>query len=58
MIEFDKALSDFLDSNQCDDEVYARLYEAVRFAFTAGWNAAMASDGKKVIDMVKTLENP
>ena len=45
--EFDKALSDFLDSNQCD-EIYARFFEAVRSAFAAGWKAAMASDLKKV----------
>ena len=42
-IEFDKALSEFLD-----DEEYERvndaLFELIQAAFTAGWKAALGSD--------------
>ena len=39
-IEFDKALSDFLDA----------LFALIRSAFAAGWRAAMDSDLKTVLD--------
>ena len=42
-LEFDKALSDFLDDDRCEKTNEA-VFELVRSAFTAGWNAAMGSD--------------
>ena len=51
-IEFDKALSDFLD-----DEQYERTSEAmfslIRAAFIAGWKAALGSDIGKIVNMNK-----
>ena len=49
-LEFDKALSDFLDDDVCETANEA-LYSLIRSAFTAGWKAAMASDLKRVIDL-------
>lgn len=51
-LEFDKALSNFLDDSECEraNEV---LFALIRGAFTAGWKAAMGSDLKKVMDLGK-----
>lgn len=38
-LEFDKALSDFLDDEECE-QVNETVYGLVRTAFTAGWKAA------------------
>ena len=48
-IEFDKALSDFLDDNECETASEA-VYNLIRVAFTAGWKAAMKSDLKEVVN--------
>ena len=51
-IEFDKALSEFLD-----DEQYERtndaIFELVQAAFIAGWKAALGSDIGKVMKIEK-----
>lgn len=47
-IEFDKALSDFLDDEECEAASEA-VYHLIRAAFAAGWNAAMESDLKEVV---------
>ena len=51
-IEFDKALSEFLD-----DEQYERtndaLFKLMQAAFTAGWKAALGSDIGKVMKIDK-----
>lgn len=49
-LEFDKALSDFLDDSQCE-QVNEALFSLIRGAFTAGWKAAMCSDLKKVMNL-------
>ena len=49
-LEFDKALSDFLDDSQCE-QVNEALFSLIRGAFTAGWKAAMGSDLKMVMDL-------
>ena len=38
-LEFDKALSDFLDDEQCETSSEA-IYQLIRGAFAAGWKAA------------------
>ncbi len=48
-IEFDKALSDFLDDDECE-RVNDALFALIRSAFAAGWRAAMDSDLKTVLD--------
>ncbi len=47
--EFDKALSDFLDDEECERDSEA-IYQLIRAAFTAGWKAAMGSDLKGVVE--------
>ncbi len=47
-IEFDKALSDFLDDDTCERTNQA-VFDLVRSAFTAGWKAAMGSDLKQML---------
>ena len=37
--EFDQALSDFLDDDKCED-IRETIFQMVRTAFAAGWNAA------------------
>ena len=49
-IEFDEALSNFLDDDECE-KVNEALFGLVRAAFTAGWRAAMGSDLKKVMKL-------
>ena len=49
-IEFDLALSEFLDDDQCEKTNEA-LFELVRSAFAAGWKAARGSDLKQVLDV-------
>ena len=49
-IEFDKALSDFLDDEECE-QVNEAMFQLMRAAFTAGWKAAMGSDLKKIMDI-------
>lgn len=51
-IEFDQALSKFLDDNQYE-RINESVFELVRAAFTAGWKAAMGSDLKGVMDIEK-----
>lgn len=50
-IEFDKALSDFLDSDECE-KLNETVFQLVRAAFAAGWRAAMGSDLKKLMDNI------
>ena len=42
-VEFDKALSDFLDDEECE-KVNETVYGLIRAAFAAGWKAALGSD--------------
>ena len=49
-LEFDKALSDFLDDDECEAAGEA-IYGLIRTAFAAGWHAAMGSDLKKVVEI-------
>lgn len=51
-IEFDQALSKFLDDDRCE-KVSESVFELIRAAFTAGWKAAMGSDLKKVMSIEK-----
>lgn len=51
-IEFDQALSKFLDEDCCE-KVNETVFELVRGAFTAGWKAAMGSDIGKVMGIEK-----
>lgn len=51
-IEFDQALSKFLDEERCEKTNEA-MFELVRAAFTAGWKAAIGSDIGKVMDIEK-----
>ena len=51
-IEFDKALSDFLDDDRYEQTNDA-LFELIRAAFTAGWKAALGSDIGKVMNIDK-----
>lgn len=48
MNELDKALADFLDDEQCETTSEA-IYQLIRAAFMAGWEAAMGSDIGKVM---------
>lgn len=52
MNELDKALADFLDDDQCETTSEA-IYQLIRSAFAAGWNAALGSDIGKVLDIEK-----
>ena len=47
-IEFDKALSDFLDDEEYE-KVNEAMFQLIRAAFTAGWKAALGSDLKKIM---------
>lgn len=47
-IEFDQALSKFLDEDRCE-EANEAVFELIRAAFTAGWKAALGSDIGKVM---------
>jgi len=49
-IEFDQALSNFLDDSECEI-VNQALFDLVRGAFTAGWKAAMGSDLKGIMQL-------
>ena len=49
-IEFDKALSDFLDDEKCET-INEAVFQLVRAAFAAGWRAAMGSDMKRLMDI-------
>ena len=49
-IEFDKALSDFLDDEECE-KINEAVFQLIRAAFTAGWKAALGSDLKKIMDI-------
>ena len=51
-IEFDQALSNFLDDNKCVI-VWEVVFELVREAFTAGWKAALGSDIGKIMKIEK-----
>ena len=51
-IEFDKALSDFLDDEECE-QINEAVFQLIRAAFTAGWKAALGSDIGKVISINK-----
>ena len=51
-IEFDQALSQFLDDQTCE-KVSESVFELVRAAFTAGWKAALGSDIGKVMRIDK-----
>ena len=50
-IEFDKALSDFLDDDECEI-INEAVFQLVQAAFAAGWKAAMAMkpDLKRFMD--------
>ena len=47
-IEFDKALSDFLDDEKCE-KINETVFQLICAAFTAGWKAALSSDIGKVV---------
>ena len=49
-MEFDRALSNFLEQEGCELAGEA-LFQLVRMAFTAGWNAALGSDLKQVVSI-------
>lgn len=49
-VEFDQALSNFLEQEGCEQAGEA-LFQLVRMSFTAGWNAALGSDLKQVVDV-------
>lgn len=51
-IEFDKALSDFLDDEECE-QVNEAMFQLMRAAFTAGWKAALDSDLGRIVKMSK-----
>ncbi len=51
-IEFDEALSKYLDEARCE-QMHESMFELVRSAFTSGWQAAMGSDLKGVMDICK-----
>ena len=50
--EFDKALADFLDDDQCEQTSEA-IYQLIRAAFSAGWRAAMGLDNGGVMTIGK-----
>lgn len=49
-VEFDRALSSFLDQEGCEQAGEA-LFQLVKAAFAAGWEAALGSDLKQVVDV-------
>ena len=49
-MEFDQAFSKFLDDDQYEKTSDA-LFELIRAAFAAGWEAAMNSNLKKFMDV-------
>ena len=51
-LEFDKALSKFLDDEQCEKTSEA-MFSLIQAAFTAGWKAALSSDIGKVMSLDK-----
>lgn len=51
-LEFDEALSNFLDDEQ-NEKVSEAVFELTRAAFTAGWKAALGSDIAKVMNIGK-----
>ena len=51
-VEFDKALSEFLDDDQCEETSEA-VFQLIRAAFTAGWRAARGANIGKVVNMEK-----
>ena len=51
-VEFDKALSEFLDDEECEKRNEA-VFQLIRAAFTAGWMAAKGSGIGKMIKMEK-----
>lgn len=51
-LELEKAMASFLDDDQCETTSEA-IYQLIRAAFTAGWNAAIGSD----IGRVMTIGN-
>ena len=51
-IEFDKALSEFLDDEQ-HERTSEAVFQLVRAAFTAGWKAALGSDIGNVMGIDK-----
>lgn len=51
-IEFDQALSDFLDDDVCE-QFNESVFELARAAFTAGWKAALGSDIGRVMNIDK-----
>ena len=48
-IEFDKALSEFLNDEQCE-QANEFMFQLIRAAFTAGWKAALGSDIGKIME--------
>ena len=44
--QFEKAFSDFLDSQTCD-QAESQMFSALRTAFLAGWQAAKEQDKQK-----------
>ena len=53
-IEFDQALSEFLDDEKCEKTNQA-VFDLVRDAFTAGWKAAFDSDIGKLMKIDKRM---
>ena len=51
-IEFDKALSEFLDDDQYE-KTSEVMFSLIRAAFTAGWKAALGSDIGAVMKIEK-----
>ena len=51
-IKFDKALSDFLDDEECE-KISEAMFQLIQAAFTAGWTAALGSDIGKVMNIEK-----
>ena len=51
-IDFDKALSDFLDDEQYEKTSEA-MFGLIRAAFAAGWKAALGSETEKIINIDK-----
>ncbi len=49
-VEFDRALSKFLDDDECE-QVSEAMFGLIRSAFTAGWRAAMGSDLKGIMNV-------
>ena len=51
-IEFDKALSEFLNDDICE-KANEFVFELIRASFTAGWKAALSSDTGKIMKIDK-----